>query len=234
MSKACALACALSLCPVPFFEGCKKDPPGAPQAAASGRSPPQRSRAKDASTPSLTKEEVGAIIGEPVTEIDGKEGDLNYKTADMFMEARIDLEQGDDADSAIQSMEGAHTATKFLGGTDEAVPGLGDEAFFGGLFLHVRKGSNYFTVMAPNLQQQAESKALKKFQNSTTENKESSMQEFIKVSKGDPMQAGLQGGDPMQAALAAIKASSKKQGTEYEAKSRAMAVALAKKLVEKL
>ena len=59
-------------------------------------------------------------------------------------------------DDAVQAMAGARTATKFLGGVPEAVPGLGDEAFFGAMsILYVRKGSDVITIQPPNLQQVA-------------------------------------------------------------------------------
>ena len=48
------------------------------------------------------------------------------------------------------------------------------------------------------------------------------------------MNAGLKGGDDVQGALAVVAAASKKQGTDYEAQARTMAVALATKLLEKM
>jgi hypothetical protein len=60
------------------------------------------------------------------------------------------------------------------------------------------------------------------------------MEELQQVQQTDPTNAGLQGGDAAQGALAVIKASSKKQGTQYETDTRAAAIALATKLLEKL
>jgi hypothetical protein len=60
------------------------------------------------------------------------------------------------------------------------------------------------------------------------------MQDFAQTEKADPLQAGLKGGDAMQGALATIAATSKKQGTAYEARGRAVALALAAKVLSKL
>jgi hypothetical protein len=57
---------------------------------------------------------------------------------------------------------------------------------------------------------------------------------LAQTEKADPLAAGVQAGAATQGALAVIKASSKKQGTQHETDARAMAQALAKKLLEKL
>ncbi len=57
---------------------------------------------------------------------------------------------------------------------------------------------------------------------------------FKQVEKTDPLNAGLNAGDAMHGALAVVGASSKKQGSSYESDARAMAVALATKLLEKI
>ena len=238
MSKTQAFAVALSLCALPSAEGCKKPDPGAPQAAAGGRPAPTRPRAKDSATPQLTKEEVGAIIGVPVTSIEGEGTSLKYKTDDLYIETTIELEQRDETGFGVQSMVGAHTATRALGGTAEPVPGLGDEAFFGAMsFLYVRKENAFATIVPPNLGVAASAHAMQKVQEAPLEEKGRLMEELMKNQKGDPpdpMQAGLQAGDATQGAVDTVHAMSKKQGTPLEAKSRAMAVALATKLLEKL
>lgn len=237
MSKTQVLALALSLLPVSFLEGCKKEAPDLPQAPASGRSPPSRSRAKDSTTPLLSKEEVGAIIGQPVTSVEGKGTNLTYKTGELGFETHIEVEDRDAAD-AVQSMTGARTATGMLGGKPEAVPGLGDEAFFGAMStLYFRKGNAFVLVQAPNFAMQAQQRAGQKLRSATTnEERSQAIAELQQVMKGDPISEGMPGknGDDMQAALAVVKASSKKQGTAYEAQTRAMAVALGTKVVEKL
>ena len=240
MWKESAFALVLSICPLSLVEGCKKPDPGDhPSAVGSGRSAANRSRAtRDSADPILTKEEVGAIIGVPVTSIEGKGTNLTYKTDDTFIETQIELEERDEDGFGVQSMEGAHTATKFLGGTAEAVPGLGDEAFFGGMsFLYVRKGNAFVTIVPPNLDMAASAHAMAKVNAAPMEDKGRLMEELmIKNQKGppDPMQAGLGDSNAMQGAVTTIHAMNKKQGTPLEAKGRAMAVVLATKLMEKL
>ena len=60
------------------------------------------------------------------------------------------------------------------------------------------------------------------------------MQEFMQTEKADPLQAGLKGGDAVQGALATVAAASKKQGTAQETQGRAVALALAAKVLSKL
>lgn len=185
----------------------------------------------------LTKEEVAAVLGQPVTTIDGKGTNLTYKTDVMGLEAMVELEQKRTVNGAVQAMAGARTATKFLGGVPEDVPGLGDEALFGAMStLYVRKGSNVITIQPPNLQQVAGFQAYGKVRDAKLGSDEQvkAMEALAQTQKGDPLTAGLQGGDATQGALAVIKASSKKQGTQYETDARTMAQALAKKLLEKL
>jgi hypothetical protein len=117
------------------------------------------------------------------------------------------------------------------------VPGLGDEALFGAMStLYVRKGSDMITIQPPNLQQVAGFQAYAKVRDAKLGSDEQvkAMEALAQTQKGDPLSAGLQGGDATQGALAVIKASSKKQGTQYETDARAMAQALARKLLEKL
>lgn len=237
--KKCVFALVISICPLSFVQGCKKPDPGAPpRAEGSGRPPPTRSRVtRDNAAPILTKEEVGAIIGVPVTSIEGTGTNLTYKTGDLYIETKIELEERDEDGFGVQSMKGAHTATGFLGGTAENVPGLGDEAFFGAMsFLYVRKGNAFATIVPPNLGVAASAHAMEKVMAAPIEDKARLMQELVKNQQGtpDPMQAGLGDSNAMKGAVTTIGAMSKKQGTPLEAKERAMAVALATKLMEKL
>ena len=238
-TRGVALALVLALCPALILEGCGKARPGAPEASASG-SPDRAGRSsgkKGAGAAILTKEEVGAVLGQPVTSVEGQGTDLTYKTAVMQLEAGIEVEQMNDVADAVQSMEGARKATGFLGGTPEVVPGLGDEAIFGAMStLYVRKGSVFFHIQPPNLQQVAGLKVAERMRKAPLGSDEQikALEELQQVQKGDPMAAGLKSADAMQGALATIKASSQKQGTQYETDTRAMAQALATKLLEKL
>lgn len=236
--KAISLVLTLGLCPELFLAGCNKTPagkaeatPGRPAARAS------RSEGKGAASALLTKEEVGAILGQPVTAVEGTGTSLTYKTDVSQLETAIELERQDDAAGAVESMEGARKATGFLGGKPEAVSGVGDEAFFGAMsFLYFRKGDKFVTIVPPNLQMIAGLKAAEKVREAPIGSDEQvkALEALQQVQKTDPSSAGLQGGDAMQGAIAVVKASSKKQGTEYEAQARAMALALATKVLEKL
>jgi hypothetical protein len=221
-----------------LLAGCNKvasDAAELPRDGSSARA--GRPAKKGTGNPVLTKEEVAAILGQPVTTVDGKGTNLTYKTDVMGLETMIEVEQNRSEKGAVQAMAGARTATKFLGGVPEEVPGLGDEALFGAMStLYVRKGSDVITIQPPNLQQVAGFQAYGKVRDAKLGSDEQvkAMEALAQTQKGDPLAAGLQGGDAAQGALAVIKASSKKQGTQYETDARAMAQALAKKLLEKL
>jgi hypothetical protein len=196
-----------------------------------------RPAVKGAADPVLTKEEVGAVLGHPVTTIDGKGTNLTYKTDVLGLETGIEVEHKRSVKDAVQVMAGSRTATKFLGGVPEDVPGLGDEAFFGAMsILYVRKASDVITIQPPNLQQVAGFEAYGKVRDAKfgSDEQRQAMEALAQTEKTDPLTAGLQGGDATEGALAVIKASSKKQGTQHETDARAMAQALAKKLLEKL
>ena len=236
--KAVSLSLMLALSSGLFLGGCNKaqsgtaDAPPAGSAARTGR-PAERGTAN----PVLTKEEVAAILGQPVTTVDGKGTNLTYKTDVMGLETMIEVEQNRSVKGAVQAIAGARTATKFLGGVPEEVPGLGDEALFGAMStLYVRKGNDVITIQPPNLQQVAGFQAYGKVRDAKLGSDEQvkAMEALAQTQKGDPLAAGLQGGDATEGALAVIKASSKKQGTQYETDARAMAQALARKLLEKL
>jgi hypothetical protein len=236
--KAVSLSLMLALAPGLFLAGCNKAPSGAaelPPGASAARA--GRLAVKGTADPVLTKEEVAAVLGQPVTTIDGKGTNLTYKTDVLGLEARVEVEQNHTVKGAVQAMAGARTATRLLGGVPEAVPGLGDEALFGAMStLYVRKGSDVITIQPPNLQQVAGFQAYGKVRDAKLGSDEQvkAMEALAQTQKGDPLAAGLEGGDAMQGALAVVKASSTKQGTQYEADARAMAQALAKKLLEKL
>ena len=107
--------------------------------------------AKNRSRGVLTREEVTAILGAPVTSMEGAATDMEYKTAILSLETTVGIETQEDSN---QAMAGARKATSMLGGTPEEVPNLGDEAFFGAMsVLYVRKGDNIITITPPNFQQ---------------------------------------------------------------------------------
>jgi hypothetical protein len=218
--------------------GCNKASSAAAEPSRSGAAADAgRPAVKGTAEPVLTKEEVAAVLGHLVTTIDGKGTNLTYKTDVLGLETGIEVEQNRSVNAAVQAMAGARTATKFLGGVPEDVPGLGDEALFGAMStLYVRKGSDVITIQPPNLQQVAGFEAYAKVRDAKVGSDEQvkAMEALAETQKGDPLAAGLNGGDAMQGALGVIKASSKKQGTQYETDARAMAQALAKKLLEKL
>jgi hypothetical protein len=182
----------------------------------------------------LTREEVSAILGQPVTSAEGAATDMAYKTATLSLEATIGVENENDSE---EEMVGARKATGMLGGTPEDVPHLGDDAFFGAMsVLYVRKGDTVITIQPPNYQLIAAMAAYGKVTEAKMGSPEQAqaMDNFMKMQKHDPLQAGLKGGDDTQGALATIAAVSKKQSTPEEVKGRAVAVALATKVLSKL
>jgi hypothetical protein len=182
----------------------------------------------------LTREEVAAILGSPVISVEGAATDMEYKTDTLSLETTVGIEAENDSG---QAMAGARKATAMLGGAPEDVANLGDEAFFGAMsVLYVRKGDNVITITPPNFQQIAAMAAYGRVTDAKMGSAEQAkaMQDFAQTEKADPLQAGLKGGDAMQGALATIAATSKKQGTAYEARGRAVALALAAKVLSKL
>lgn len=182
----------------------------------------------------LTREEVTAILGAPVTSMEGADTDMEYKTDTMSLETSVGIELQQDSD---QAMAGARKATAMLGGAPEEVPNLGDEAFFGAMsILYVRKGDNIVTITPPNYQQIAAMAAYNKVAAAPlgSEDQLKALHDFERVEKNDPLKAGLSGGDAAQGALATVAAVSRRQGTPEEEHGRAIAVALAAKVVSKL
>jgi hypothetical protein len=211
---------------------CSRAPVGAMQPSNAPQISSQ-SRGHDAASPILTKEEVAAILGSPVTSVEGAATDLDYKTDVIGLEATIGIESKD----AVGAINGARKATGMLGGTAEDVPNLGDEAFFGAMsFLYVRKGDTFITITPPNLQLVAATAAYGKVTDAKWGSAEqaNAMQDLTRIEKTDPLTAGLKSRDDMQGALATVAAASKKQGTAYEAQARDMALALAAKVLSKL
>jgi hypothetical protein len=134
-------------------------------------------------------------------------------------------------------MAGARKATAMLGGTPEEVPNLGDEAFFGAMsILYVRKGDNIITITPPNFQQIAAMAAYDKVAAAPlgSEEQRNALHNLERVEKNDPLKAGAFISDATQGTLTTIAAVSRKQGTADEERGRAVAVALASKVVSKL
>lgn len=204
---------------------CGKSPPG--------NASPTASHSRHSSTPLLTKEEVGAVLGQPVTSMEGAATDMAYKTAVVGLEVSIGVEEERDAEGA---MTGARKATGMLGGAAEEMPHLGDEAFFGAMaVLYVRRGDTVITITPPNLQLVASVAAYNKVADAKlgSDEQAKALQEFQQVEKTDPTMAGLKKGDDVQGALAVVTTSSKQQGASYEVQARAIVVALATKVLSK-
>src|SRR5436853_7438566 len=102
--KAVSLVITLVLCPGLFLAGCNKASPGAAE-SSSGPSDSRASRSagNGAAGGLLTKEEVGAVIGQPVTSVEGRGTHLTYKTDVMLLEATIELDRKRDVADAIQA-----------------------------------------------------------------------------------------------------------------------------------
>jgi hypothetical protein len=202
--------------------------------AACGKAPTAPGHSAERGRGVLTREEVSAILGSPVTSVEGAATDMEYKTATLALEVTIGIEVAGDSE---QTMGGARKATAMLGGAPEDVPALGDDAFFGAMsVLYVRKGDIVITITPPNFQQIASMAAYGKVTDAKLGSAEQAqaMQDFLRTEKTDPLKAGLKGGDDTQSALATVAAASKKQGTPYESQGRAVAVALASKVLTKL
>lgn len=231
-------ALSLALCSGLFLAACGKTASdAAARAPDRPAGPAARSAGKGAAAALLSKEEVGAVLGKPVTTVEGTGTHLTYKTDVLLLEAGIELDEHDDVAEAVEAMKGARTATGFLGGESQTIPGLGDEAFFGAMsFLYVRKGATFFTITPPRMQQIAQMKAYEKVRDAKlgSDEQRAAMKGLEQTSRNDPLTAGLAKPDAMGGAVAVIQASSKPQGTEYEAQERAIAQALATKLLAKL
>jgi len=216
---------------------CGRTDSGSPASSRAGVSR-RSSRAGGSAASLVTKEEVSAILGVPVTALEPSgEASVTYKTADPMMYATLEVERKDGAEDAERAMAGARKATGFLGGTPQPAAGLGDDAFFGAMsVLYVRKGSVVLNIAPPNLLQVAQGQAYNKVIAAGTDADaaKSAMDNLAAISKGDPNLAGNSERDPMKAATDVVAASSKPQGTEYEAKARTMAAGIARAALARL
>ena len=99
----------------------------------------------------LTGEEVAAILGSPVTSVEGSATDMEYKTATLALQTTIGIE----VQNNRRAMDGGRAKRpRCWAAAPEDVPNLGDEAFFGAMsVLYVRKGDNVITITPPNYQQ---------------------------------------------------------------------------------
>ena len=187
----------------------------------------------------LSKEEVGAIVGTPVTSIEmsGKT-DANYKFANVMMEASIEIERKNDQADAIQDMEAARLVTRrAFGGKAETVAGVGDDALYGALnVLHVRRNDIILTISPPNLQYAAKMDQYNnlKAQPMGSEGQSKALAKFTEPMKGDPGMAALAKPDAMSGAVEMITHSATEVGGEYETKARLMARQMAEKVLAKL
>jgi hypothetical protein len=185
----------------------------------------------------VTKEEASVVLGVPVTSIEPRgQSSVTYKTADPMFEAGLEAERKHRTDDAVREMDGARKATNLLGGAPQPAAGLGDDAFYGAMsVLYVRSGDVVLTIQPPNLLQVAQGQAYNKVISAQDPDAtKKAMEELAATSKNDPLQAGNAERDPMKAATDTIAASSKPQGTEYEARARTMAADLARKALTRL
>lgn len=219
--------------------GCGRAASG--KAAASGTTSagaPRGSSGQIDTASLLTKDEVSAVIGVPVTSLEASgKSSVTYKTADPMLEAGLEVERKDGTADALLAMAGARRATSFLGGTPQPAAGLGDDSFYGAMsILYVRAGNVVLTVTPPNLQQVAQGQAYNKVVAAGTDADaiKKAMDELTASMKGDPKLAGNSERDPMKAAVDVVHASSKPQGGEYEARARIMAAELARKALARL
>lgn len=225
------LACFLGAMAVCLL-ACGKTPSLTGQAGAMAQQSSHSPQNRDHGV--LTREEVTAILGAPVTSMEGAAGDMEYRTDTLSLATSVGIETQEDSS---QAMAGVRKATTMLGGTPEEVPNLGDEAFFGAMsVLYVRKGDNIITITPPNFQQIAAMSAYNKVTAAPlgSDEQKKAMQDFQQVEKNDPLNVGLSSPDAVQGALATVAAASRKQGTPDEEHGRAVAVALASKVVSKL
>ena len=218
---------------------CGKAPGGSTAASPARAAAVERRSSGRIDAPALlTKEEVTAIIGVPVTSLETTSAaNATYKTANPVMEASLEAERKDGTDDALQTMAGARTATNLLGGKPELVAGLGDDAFFGAMsILYVRAGDIVLNITPPNLKQVAQMEAYNHMTAAPMggDEQKKALENMSALAKDDPLLAGNSERDPMKGAIDAIHASSKPQGTEYERKAREMARAMALKALQKL
>jgi hypothetical protein len=187
----------------------------------------------------LSKEEVGAIIGVPVTSIEmsGK-SDATYKTGKVGLEASIEIERKDGDADATQSMDGARLVTrKAFGGNAEKVDGVGDDALYGAFnVLYVRKGEVFLTIMPPNLQMAAQQEQAARMyaQPLGSDAQVKELEKLKETMKDDPVKDSLAKPDAVSGAAGLIQGAAAERGGEYETKARLMARQMAEKVLAKI
>ena len=186
----------------------------------------------------LTKEEVGSIIGVPVTSIEmSGQSDATYKTETQGLEAGIEIEQKNEAD-AVQSMDAARQVTRnAFGGRADKVDGIGDDAVYGAFnVLYVRKSNVFLTIMPPNLQQAAQMEQASKMyaQPLGSEAQVKELEKLKETMKGDPVSGSLAKPDAVSGATDLIHHAAAERGNEYETKARLMARQMAEKVLAKI
>jgi hypothetical protein len=187
----------------------------------------------------LTMDEVGAIIGVPVTSIKMTgASDASYQTATEGMEAGIEIEHEDGESGAIQSLDAARLVSqKMAGGNGEKIAGLGDDAVYGAFnVLYVRKNDIVLTITPPNLQQAAQLKQVS-YMNSQpvgSEEQLKALQKLQEMTKNDPTAASLSKPDAVSGAVDVIQHSAADRGNAYETQARLMARQMAEKVLAKI
>jgi hypothetical protein len=187
----------------------------------------------------LSKEEVGSIIGVPVTSIEmsGK-SDATYKTEKVGLEASIEIERKNGDADAIQSMDGARQVTRqAFGGKAEKVDGIGDEALYGAFnVLYVRKNDVFLTIMPPNLQMAAQQEQASKMfaQPLGSDAQVKELEKLKETMKNDPVKDSLAKPDAVSGAAGLIHSAAAERGGEYETRSRLMARQMAEKVLAKI
>jgi hypothetical protein len=187
----------------------------------------------------LSKEEVGAIIGVPVTSIEfSSKSDAKYKTANPYVEASIEIERKSDEADAIQEMEAARLVTqKGFGGKADKVAGVGDDAIYGAFnVIYVRKNDVILTITPPNLQMAAQAAQMTHIysQPMGSEAQKKELEKLSESMKGDPMVGSLAKPDAVSGAVDLITHSATERGNEYETKARLMARQMAEKVLAKI
>ena len=185
----------------------------------------------------LSKEEVAAIIGMPVTAIELSKTRAIYSTSNPAIEATIDIERKRDEADAIQDMDASRQVTRHIfGGKADKIAGLGDDAVYGAMnSVDVRKGDVILTITPPNMQTAAQAKNLSHlYAAEGADAQKKAMGELENSMKGDPNMAALGKPDAISGAVSLITHSATEQGNEYEKKARLMARQMAEKVLSKL
>ena len=187
----------------------------------------------------LTKEEVGSIIGVPVTAIEmSGQSDATYKTETQGLQAGIEIERKNGEADAVQSMEAARQVTRrAFGGKADRVEGVGDDAVYGAFnVLYVRKNDVFLTIMPPNLQQAAQMEQASNVyaQPLGSDAQVKALEKLRQTMKGDPLPDSLAKPDAVSGAAGLIHNAAADRGNEYETKARLMARQMAEKVLSKI